>query len=140
MSCRHELNEEQMEDIKLLNRKVPVLVRGIQSAGLASFEPRQRLLNQYSADEPITVMHVNTVDKPSDELKILSVGSPHLSEISRRSTAPAPTHHSVFAGQQDSSNIFTRFLGHAGTLSNEAIEASESMQGSLAISFPPEVG
>jgi len=140
MSCRHELNEEQMEDIKLLNRKVPVLVRGIQSAGLANFEPRQRLLNQYSAGEPITVMHVNTVDKPSDELKILSVGSPRLSEISRRSTAPAPTHHTVFAGPQDSSNIFTRFLGHAGTLSNEATEASESMQGSLAISFPPEVG
>jgi hypothetical protein len=140
MSCRHELNEEQMEDIKLLNRKVPVLVRGIQSAGLASFEPRQRLLNQYPAHEPITVMHINTVDDPGDQLKSLSVGSPRPSEISRRSTAPAPIHHNVFAGQQDSSNIFTRFLGHAGTLSYEATEASEGMQRSPGISFPPEVG
>jgi hypothetical protein len=140
MSCRHELNEEQMEDIKLLNRKVPVLVRGIQSAGLASFEPRPRLLDQYSADEPITVMHVNTVDDPSNQLKSLSVGSPGPSEISRRSTAPAPTHRNVIVSQQESSNIFTRFLGHAGTLSNEATEASESMQMSPAISFPPEVG
>jgi hypothetical protein len=139
MSCRHELNEEQMEDIKLLNRKVPVLVRGIQSAGLAGFEPRKRLLNQHSANELITVMHVNTVDNPSDQLKGLSVGSPRPSEISRRSTAPVPTHHSIFAGQQNSSDIFTRFLGHAGPLSNEATEAPESMQ-SPVISFPPEVG
>jgi hypothetical protein len=66
IAYRHELNEEQVEDIKLLNRKVPLLVKGIKRAGLVISEPRPRQLDQQPAIEPITVMHVRMIDGQND--------------------------------------------------------------------------
>jgi hypothetical protein len=76
---RHELNEEQREDIKLLNQKVPVLVMGIRRAGLGNFEPRQRLREQRFIAEPTNIMNVPTLDGSNDQLQGLSVDPPSLS-------------------------------------------------------------
>jgi hypothetical protein len=139
--CRHELNEEQMEDIKLLNRKVPVLVRGIQLAGLANSKPRQRQLDQYPSVEPITVMNVRMIDGSSD-LASLSIRPPERSrslEMSNAAPAPAPPDVKERVSHQNEEENFISSSDPSGP-SNELQHSSDSLQGrSIPIGAPLEV-
>ena len=105
-----------MEDIKLLNRKVPTLVRGIQRAGLVNSRPRQRQLDQHPVVEPIAVMNVRIIDGPSNigSLSIRPLDRRRSLEMSNSPPVPAPA---IFKESSTHQNDEESFAASAAPLS-----------------------
>jgi hypothetical protein len=141
-----------MEDIKLLNRKVPVLVRGIQQAGLANSKPRQRQLDQHPAVEPITVMNVRMIEGPGPvDLSSLSVRTPGRSrnlEMSNTPPAPAlPIFKETASHQNDEEKVAASVvpsgpptdLRHgSGSLHKRAVPVEDTREVTEAPQYNPE--